>query len=243
MSHPELVAHRGYAFRYPENTLLAIKAAVDAGAKFVEFDVLLSSDEVPVLFHDRDCIRMCGRDKAIHNYSFNELKTFSVSETDKFGGQFADNRITSLTELVSYITTVPHVTVFVELKRQAMEAHGIDVMLEKILPLLEPIKNQAVIISYSIESLLASQQHSDYPVGAVFDYWSERNNELIQRLKPQYMFTDIHDLPKQGRLECAGSQLAVYECIDPKWADDVYQRGVNLVETFQITEMLAAFQK
>jgi len=39
MSHPELVAHRGYAFRYPENTLLAIKAAVDAGAKFVEFDV------------------------------------------------------------------------------------------------------------------------------------------------------------------------------------------------------------
>ena len=243
MAHPQLVAHRGYAFRYPENTLLAIQAAVEAGAKYVEFDVLLSSDKVPVLFHDRDCQRMCGVEGAIHDYTFSELKAFNVSEPEKFGTEYVNNRMTSLAGLVDYISTVPQVTVFVELKRQAIEEHGIDTLLDKVLPLLTPIKKQAVIISYSIESLLASQQHSDYPVGAVFDFWSERNNELIQKLKPQYMFTDIHDLPKEGRLECAASQLAVYECIDPQWADDVYQRGVNLVETFQIAEMLAAFQK
>jgi glycerophosphoryl diester phosphodiesterase len=46
-----IVAHRGYAFRYPENTLEAFQAAVDAGAKWVEVDVQLR-DGVPVLAHD-----------------------------------------------------------------------------------------------------------------------------------------------------------------------------------------------
>ena len=239
--HPQLVAHRGYAFRYPENTLLAVQAAVEAGAKFVEIDVLLSSDKVPVLFHDRDCQRMCGVDAAIHDYTYAELKTFSVSEPESFATQFADNRITSLQELVNYLTSVPQVTVFVELKRQALQEHGINTVLDKVLPLLKPIKTQAVIISYSIESLLAAQSGSDFPVGAVFDFWAERNDALIQKLKPEYMFTDIHDLPEEGKLTCPGSQLAVYECIDPQWANSVYQRGVDLVETFQIAEMLAAF--
>ena len=49
-NQPKLVAHRGYAHAYPENTLLAIQQAVEAGAKYIEFDVLLSADQLPVLF-------------------------------------------------------------------------------------------------------------------------------------------------------------------------------------------------
>ncbi len=240
-THPQFVAHRGYAFRYPENTLLAVQAAVKAGAKYIEIDVLLSSDLVPVLFHDRDCQRMCGVEGAVHDFTFKKLKTFSVSEPEKFGAQYEGNRVTSLVELVNYIETLPQVTLFVELKRQAMQEYGIDTMLEKVLPVLESIKNQAVIISYSIESLIATQSNSHFPVGAVFDFWTERNNDLIQQLNPEYMFTDINDLPDDGALVCPGSQLAVYECIDPQWASNVHQRGVDLVETFQIAEMLAAF--
>ncbi|MGF1546037.1 MAG: glycerophosphodiester phosphodiesterase family protein, partial [Thiotrichales bacterium] len=55
----DLVAHRGYALRYPENTLPAIEAALAAGARYVEIDVQLSADQVPVLFHDRSLMRMC----------------------------------------------------------------------------------------------------------------------------------------------------------------------------------------
>ena len=53
MDIPELVAHRGYALHYPENTLIGIEAAIRAGARYVEVDVQLSADKVPVLFHDR----------------------------------------------------------------------------------------------------------------------------------------------------------------------------------------------
>jgi len=60
MRLPELIAHRGYASRYPENTLPAIEAALKAGARHVEIDVQTSADHIPVLFHDATLERLCG---------------------------------------------------------------------------------------------------------------------------------------------------------------------------------------
>jgi glycerophosphoryl diester phosphodiesterase len=46
-----IVAHRGYAWKHPENTLKAFQAALDAGCRWVEVDVQIR-DGVPVLAHD-----------------------------------------------------------------------------------------------------------------------------------------------------------------------------------------------
>jgi glycerophosphoryl diester phosphodiesterase len=46
-----IVAHRGYAAKYLENTIQACQAAVDAGARWVEVDVQMRGC-VPVLSHD-----------------------------------------------------------------------------------------------------------------------------------------------------------------------------------------------
>jgi len=236
-SLPQLVAHRGYAMRYPENTLMALQAAVAAGAHFLEFDILLSADKVPVLFHDRDLQRMCGRDGSIHEYAMAELRQFSVSEFARFGYHYVNNRITSLQETVDYLRTQPNVLAFVEIKRQGLEIFGIDGVLDAVLPLLESIRHQAVIISYSLQALLAVRERSAYPVGAVFDRWRERKHALIRTLRPEYLFTDIDELPRFGKLKYPGSQLAVYECVDPLRALKLHRRGVDLVETFAIAEM------
>ena len=49
---PELVAHRGNAADFPENTLPALRSALDAGIPWVEIDVHLSADGVPFVIHD-----------------------------------------------------------------------------------------------------------------------------------------------------------------------------------------------
>ncbi len=49
---PKVIGHRGAAGHAPENTLVAIRKAAALGARWVEFDVKLSGDDVPVLFHD-----------------------------------------------------------------------------------------------------------------------------------------------------------------------------------------------
>lgn len=47
-----VIAHRGARGHAPENTLRAIELAAEQGARWVELDVMLSADGVPVIFHD-----------------------------------------------------------------------------------------------------------------------------------------------------------------------------------------------
>ena len=58
---PFLIAHRGNAADYPENTLAALRSAIELGLRHVEFDVQLTRDGVPVVLHDADLRRMTGR--------------------------------------------------------------------------------------------------------------------------------------------------------------------------------------
>ena len=46
------IAHRGASAITPENTKLAFIKALDLGADAVEFDVQLTQDDVPIVFHD-----------------------------------------------------------------------------------------------------------------------------------------------------------------------------------------------
>jgi len=48
-----IVAHRGASAEWPENTLPALQAAVEAKAAWVEFDTYASRDGVAFLMHDR----------------------------------------------------------------------------------------------------------------------------------------------------------------------------------------------
>jgi glycerophosphoryl diester phosphodiesterase len=49
---PRWIAHRGGGSLAPENTLAGIRLAARMGFAAVEFDVMLSADGTPVLFHD-----------------------------------------------------------------------------------------------------------------------------------------------------------------------------------------------
>jgi glycerophosphoryl diester phosphodiesterase len=48
----EAIAHRGLRDRYPENSLPAFMAALDAGADGIELDVHATADDVVVVHHD-----------------------------------------------------------------------------------------------------------------------------------------------------------------------------------------------
>lgn len=73
LPRPWLVAHRGGAGLWPENTLPAFDGAVHLGAACLELDVRLTRDGQVVVFHDPDTARIAGEPGAIEARTLAEL--------------------------------------------------------------------------------------------------------------------------------------------------------------------------
>jgi glycerophosphoryl diester phosphodiesterase len=89
----KIIGHRGYGptdsndkdMRYPENTLLAFKHALDNGADGIELDVFLSKDGIPIVIHDRrlhehvitEQVPLVGG-RSVTDFTFDELQQFDV---------------------------------------------------------------------------------------------------------------------------------------------------------------------
>ena len=73
------LAHRGDWRLAPENTLAALQAALAVpGCDGVEFDVRLSADGVPVLYHDETMQRVHGRPDRVDAVSARDLEDIGV---------------------------------------------------------------------------------------------------------------------------------------------------------------------
>lgn len=76
------VAHRGYPVKFPENTLSSFQAAVDLGYTYVELDVQLSKDGVPVIMHDYSVDRMTDCQGSVKDYTLAELKRMKIGDNE-----------------------------------------------------------------------------------------------------------------------------------------------------------------
>src|SRR3569623_581172 len=152
MEIPLLVAHRGYPRRYPENTLEGINAAIAAGACYVEIDVQVTADGVPVLLHDESLMRTTGTRGRIIITKLEKLAELSANEPKRFGTRHRNLTIPTLAATVDLLKQHPRVTPFVELKEESLEAHGREKVVKKVLAILAPLKARYVIISYEAMS-------------------------------------------------------------------------------------------
>jgi glycerophosphoryl diester phosphodiesterase len=78
-------AHRGLfdnASDAPENSLAALKKAVDAGYG-IELDVQLSKDDRLVVFHDATLKRMCGVEGKVWDYTIEELQQMKLLDSNE----------------------------------------------------------------------------------------------------------------------------------------------------------------
>lgn len=243
MQIPELVAHRGYALHYPENTLIAVEAAIQAGTRFVEVDVQLSADRVPVLFHDRNLDRLCRARGRIHEFTRDELREFHVSEFDRFGYKFAQTPIATLAELGALLARHPPVTAFIEIKRAAVEHFGTSTVLDRVLHALAPVTTQCVLISYNLPVLAEARRRGYHAIGAILEKWHHAKSGEVRAIRPDYLFCGAEDLPRFGELGQNGAKVVIYEITDPDQALKLAARGVGFIETFAIGEMLQSFER
>ena len=110
----EIIAHRGYSGRAPENTLAAIRAALDAGADAVEFDLHTTADGVPVLLHDETLDRTTDRSGPVAEV---ELAGLAGADAGSwFSADFAGEPVPPLADALALLAD-ESVAIYPEVKR------------------------------------------------------------------------------------------------------------------------------
>ena len=240
MSSIKLVAHRGYQRLYPENTLLAYREAIKAGARYIETDVQLSADEHPVLYHDRKLKRCTGLKGSVHDHLSDRLGQATNHEPKRLGERFAGQTIETLAELVSLISEHPEVHAFIEVKSITIDFHGIEKTYQRITDVLAPIAQQCTLISFHIPFMSYARTAGWHSIGVALRRWKDLKKAEVTAMQPGFIFADVDDLPKKGDFRDLNGKLVVYEVGSLELARSLQLRGVEYIETFAIGDMQQA---
>jgi glycerophosphoryl diester phosphodiesterase len=121
-TRPRILAHRGLTYSgnsqvADENTLNSFELALAAGADYLESDIQVTKDQVPVLFHDSDLKRLLGKKTLISELSFSQLQEIRLP----YSGQ--------IPSLVDALTKFPEAKFNLDIKTPSAEIVGIETIL------------------------------------------------------------------------------------------------------------------
>lgn len=95
---PQIIGHRGACGYAPENTIESVHTAADMGVEWVELDVKLTKDDVPIIFHDDTLDRTTNGHGAVADITWAELQDLEAGSW--FSDSFAGIRIPSLEDML-----------------------------------------------------------------------------------------------------------------------------------------------
>lgn len=240
---PDLIAQRGNAGEYPENTLPALRSALELGARHVAFDVQLTVDRQPVLLNDSNLKRMAGLDRSALEMAWHQLAEISVTEPDRFQGKFTDIGVPTLAQAAMLMGTHPSVTAFVEIKRASLRVFGADMVVRKICEALKPIVRQCVLVSRDLTAVHHVRQISSYRIGWILSEYSSLSALKCEALVPDYLLCD-HELLTQtnARLWRGPWRWGIQNVTSRETAVQLAARGAKLVATTRFRKLLREFK-
>lgn len=162
LNDTKITAHRGNSISKPENTIQAFNSAVDNLADYIELDIRLTKDNVPVVFHDRSLIRITGHEYKIKDLSFNDLKSFDVGSW--FDNKYSQETVPSFEEIIYKLKG--NVKFNIELKSVKNNA----VLVDKVIKIINlyNIERDCIITSsnYDILKMVKEISH-EYKTGYI----------------------------------------------------------------------------
>lgn len=231
-----LVAHRGWPERYPENTLEGMKAVLEAGARYVEFDVQITADQRPVVIHDDDLTRLTGRGERVTRTSLAQLEGIPIATRP---GEHA--HVPTLEAMLALIGEFPEVTAFVELKRQSIRHHGRRLAVEAVMQRLRQAPCPTVFLSFKWRAVRLARQLGAPSTGWAFRPWTPLSRLLAAWLQPDYLFIRADRVPGQSRPFWPGSwQWVIYRVDDLDSARRLRSLGADLIEVDDLPGLLEA---
>jgi glycerophosphoryl diester phosphodiesterase len=181
---PWIIGHRGYPYKYPENTLAAFQAAVAAGVAMIELDVMLSRDRKLVVIHDDTLERTTNGHGAVRNCTLEELKKLDAGSW--FDARFADQRLPELSEVLDLAGGLTRVNI--EIKAKSYDhRHPPDAIEKQVVAMVQQknLQEAVLISSFEIDFLVQIASMEDPPAIALISHTpaSKRIVDICARLK------------------------------------------------------------
>lgn len=228
-------AHRGAPQLAPENTLAAMAAAKKAGADAIEFDVRLTQDDVPVIFHDANLKRITGLDAYLL-----ETKADQVCKLDAgswFDSQFINLHIPTLKEWLQSAAELQlslNIELKVDVKSQAkIIAQLLISHLQQYWPsaLPVPLISSTDLMALSYVDQLSKQQ---LPLAVVSDHLLSNNALLELKHKQFYSVHHWYQNLNAEYIACChdlGLSILAYTVNDQKSLNALKKMGVDGIFT------------
>jgi glycerophosphoryl diester phosphodiesterase len=170
---PVVLAHRG-GTAHTENTLEAFADSIAAGVFSIETDVRTTKDQVAVLFHDEDLIRVAGLDQKISDITFDEL-----SRVKLHGGG-------NVPSLAQALAALPLARLNLDIKDEASVKTAAEVINNA------RAHNRVLVSSFSERRRVDALKLMTYPVATSASSTTVLICWLIVKLRfPQFFITNI----------------------------------------------------
>lgn len=227
---------------YPENSWSGMRAAIDAGALWLECDIQMMNPGEFVLLHDRDLARTAADPRPIFGLSGEQRQAISIHEPGRLGDRFLGEPLLRLEELLSRLRAFPEVRIMVEIKEESLQHWGLEAVMPPLLNLLLPHRRQVVLISFSLPALQYAASRTELELGWVLETYTPTSLAQARKLAPAFLIIDHAEIPRGTVPEPGPWRWMLYDISDPELALEWYRRGVGLIETGDIGALTRAFQ-
>lgn len=248
-------AHRGFRAIRPENTLCAFEASLGC-CHYIELDVQMSRDGVPVVHHDDTLGRTCTADSKVpgrvdtwdlaqlrqldfgswfvDSDPFNTIKTNKVSRAELH--PLLPQRIMTLEELLQWRNRVG-VAINIELKNQAPSSRSDKAIVDRVLQVIQEAgcEQQVLLSSFRHDYLKEAKAKMPALLTGALQEESHPENliEYLRELEvcayhPESSITNREVI--EG-LRHHGFGVNVYTVNDPDAQSQLFQAGVSSIIT------------
>jgi glycerophosphoryl diester phosphodiesterase len=234
---PLIIGHRGYRARYPENTLLGFRKAIEAGADGVECDLQKTADGCYVVIHDPSVDRVAGGRGDVAGMSLAELRRLDLGSGET---------IPLLEDLLQHLPAAAYLDL--ELKGETLTPGDAG----RIARQLDGCRARGnLMISSFDERLLFPFRKMGFTVGYLVGKETAKRGfigfaGLLIRLRPQYINLPVDIMAKLGsrRSSCLFGILRVlgfsllFWTVNTKEMAAAVRRHARMIVTDEVEEAI-----
>ena len=227
MKWPKLIAHRGASAFAPENTLIAFKMAKEQGCDWIECDVTLTQDGVPVIFHDKTFKRLANRNININQLDFQAVLDIDVGTW--FSPKFSGEKTATLEALLLFAKKNA-MKINLELKPNGYKPRSLITQVQLLLSETQFNFDDLLISSFDTKSLLYAQKYLPQVKRALLiDKWRRNWHYVAEK----FQVSSIHchyklcSKVRVAKIKQANYKLYCYTVNNKIKARKLFEKGVD----------------